>query len=436
MANQVPEERRRGGKRVTPVRPVPKWDDPAVLDQGRLYAELERVFDICHGCRRCASLCPAFNTLFELIDGSSTMGLDGLERGDYWRIVDLCHLCGRCYTERCPFVPPHRRNVDFPLLMLRARVVRFRGRRVTLRDRLLASPDRLGRLAAVPLLGGMARMAANSRTLRRMVRLSPDERLPAPWVGDGCGRRTRQEAGEPGVVLFATCSGSYGGSDPRSDLCAVLEHNSVAVAVLGGELCCGMARLQLGDLERVDRARRSNVPLLAQWVERGWSIVTTEPACLQLFRYWLPLLFPADQQLRLVADAMFDPFEYLLSLHREGRLNTTFVNHLGVVSCHLPCRVVVQDDRQPVVEVLGLVPGTHVELLGGCCGCAGGYSFKEELHHLAREMAGPMARRIRQVLPDHYGSTCPAAGRRMEHLLADGSRAEHPLSLLRLAYGI
>ncbi len=436
MANQVPEERGRDGKRPTLVRPVPKWDDPAVLDQKRLDGELERVFDICHGCRRCAGLCPAFDTLFELIDGSSTMGPDGLERGDYRRIVDLCHLCGRCYTERCPFVPPHRRNVDFPLLMLRAKVVRFRRGGITLRDRLLASPDRLGRLATVPLLGGMARMAANSRTLRRVVRLSPDERLPAPWSGDGCGRWTHQEAGKPGVVLFATCGGSHGSSDPRSDLCAILEHHSVAVTVLRGERCCGMARLQLGDLERLDRARRNNVPLLAQWLERGWSIVTTEPACLQLFRHWLPLLFPADRQLQRVADAMLDPFEYLLSLHRTGGLNTTFVNRLGVVSCHISCRTVVRNGRHPVEGILGLVPGTHVELLAGCCACAGGFSLKEELHRVAGEMAGPMVRHIRQVLPDHYGSVCPSAGRQMEHLLADGSNAEHPLSLLRMAYGI
>ena len=432
----MPEERRCGEERASPVRPVPDWSEPAVLDQGRLFAELERVFDICHGCRRCATLCPAFATMFELIDDSSTMGLDGLVWSDYWRIIDLCHLCDRCYAERCPFVPPHRRNVDFPLLMLRARAVRFRRRGAGLRDRLLASPDRLGSLAAVPLLGRLARAAAGSRTLRGMVRLHPDVQIPAPWNKGGCGQKAARSTDRPGVVLFATCSGSYGAPDPRSDLCAVLQHNSVTVTMLRGERCCGMARLQLGDLEQVDRARRGNIPLLAQWAERGWSIVTAEPACLQLFRRWLPLLFPSDEQVLRVADAMFDPFEYLLSLHGEGRLNTTFANRLGVVSCHLPCRVGVRNSRPPVTELLSLVPGTHVELVKGCGGCAGGYALKEELHHIAVEMVGPMAQRIRQVLPDHYGSTCPAAGRRMEYLLADGSRARHPLSLLRLAYGI
>ncbi len=422
-------DRRSCGER--PERPPPEWGSAAFADDGELFRELRRVFDICHGCRRCATLCPAFSTLFELIDDSCTMGLDGVERRDYWRVVELCHLCDQCYASRCPFIPPHERRVDFPLLMLRARVVGFRSGRTTLRDRLLASTDRIRRLTSVPLLGKLARLGANSRIMHGVLHLNPGARILPRWRSSG--RRAVAGAETAGVLLFATCSGDHGIPDPRSDLCAILEHNAIPVTLLHRERCCGMPRMQLGDLEGVEQARHANIPQMAQWVERGWSILTTEPSCLQLFRNWLPLLFPDDGQVRTVAAAIFEPFEYLRMLHREGRLNTSFRERLGVVNCHLPCRA---RGHGAVTEILELVPGTHVELLPGCGGCAGGYALKEELNHVAGQLVEPMVRRIRQVMPDHYGSLCPSFGRRIERGLADGSRAEHPLTLLRLAYGI
>ena len=92
---------------------------------------MERVFDICHGCRRCVSLCSAFPTLFDLVDESKTMEVDGVRQGRLLaRSSTSAISCDVCYMTKCPYVPPHPWNVDFPHLMLRGKAVRVRnGRR-------------------------------------------------------------------------------------------------------------------------------------------------------------------------------------------------------------------------------------------------------------------------------------------------------------------
>ena len=97
---------------------------PRSTTRRRSSKELHRVFDICHGCRRCFSLCQSFPTLFDAIDASPTLELDGVDKRVYWQVVEHCYLCDMCYMTKCPYVPPHPWNVDFPHLMLRAKAVR------------------------------------------------------------------------------------------------------------------------------------------------------------------------------------------------------------------------------------------------------------------------------------------------------------------------
>ena len=142
----------REGNLQAPTRHPLDWRDPEFYDEAALYKEQERIFEICHGCRRCVSLCGAFPTLFDLVDESSTMEVDGVAKADYWKVVDQCYLCDVCYMTKCPYVPPHPWNVDFPHLMLRAKAYRFRNRPVSARDRLLTSTDAVGKLATIPVV--------------------------------------------------------------------------------------------------------------------------------------------------------------------------------------------------------------------------------------------------------------------------------------------
>ncbi len=431
------------GSIKTPARRPLDWKNPGFRDEGMLFHELERVFDICYGCRRCLNLCNAFPTLVELVDESTTMELNGVAKQDYWKVVDNCYLCELCYATKCPYIPPHERNVDFPQLMLRAKAFNYSKRGAGFRDRLLASPDRIGRLATIPMVGRMINAAGNSHTLRSVLHLHPDAVLPV-YRRDTLRKRRRDlvsspfvtKSGDAGVVLFSTCYGNFNEPDLGEDLCAIFEHNATPVALAEKEHCCGMPKLELGDLDAVEKAKEANIPALAGWVDKGWSIVAPLPTCVLMFKQWLPLMFPDDPLVRKVRAAVFDPFEYLVLRKREGRLKTDFKHPLGVVSYHLPCHLRVQNAGMDTSDILSLIPGTHVEVIANCTGHDGSYAVKSEHYNKSMELARPVVDRVRQVIPDHYSSDCPMAGRQIEHGLANGSRVEHPLALLRKAYGI
>src|SRR3954462_11363801 len=116
----------REGSLQAPIRHPIDWKNPAFFDEGAAFQELERIFDICHGCRRCVSLCGAFPTLFDLVDAGTSGEVDAVDKQDYWKVVDQCYLCDLCSMTKCPYVPPHEWNVDFPHTMLRAKAIKFR----------------------------------------------------------------------------------------------------------------------------------------------------------------------------------------------------------------------------------------------------------------------------------------------------------------------
>jgi len=144
----VPKE----GNLQAPTRHPVNWKDPDYFNEAALYKELERVFDHCHGCRRCVSLCQSFPVLFDLVDESPTMEVDGIDKKDYMKVVDQCYLCDLCYMTKCPYTPPHEWNIDFPHLMLRAKAMKFKDGEVRRRDKILTSTDTVGKLAGIPII--------------------------------------------------------------------------------------------------------------------------------------------------------------------------------------------------------------------------------------------------------------------------------------------
>src|SRR5881396_2959516 len=172
----------REGNLQAPTRYRIEWKEPSYYDEASVEKELERVFEICHGCRRCVSLCNAFPTLFDLIDEGKTGEIDGVAKGDFGKVVDQCYLCDLCYMTKCPYVPPHPWNVDFPHLMLRAKAVKFRAGEATLRDRLLSSTDAIGKLAAIPVVAQVVnavnRNAAARSLMEKAIGVHPERKLP------------------------------------------------------------------------------------------------------------------------------------------------------------------------------------------------------------------------------------------------------------------
>ena len=440
----------REGSLEAPERHALDWKSPAFYDEEMLFDELERVFDICHGCRRCFSLCQSFPTLFDMIDESDSMELDGVAKHDYWKVVDHCYLCDMCFMTKCPYVPPHAWNLDFPHLMLRAKAVKFRNGEVKTRDKLLTSTDAIGRFAGIPIVVNVVNGANGSPAMRKIMEKTLGVHSEA-WVpryhSDTLAKRAARrapldQAGEPSadthgkVVLFGTCYGNY--NEPRigEDLIAVFEHNGIPVRLADGTRCCGMPKLELGDLEAVEQAKNVNIARLAALVEEGWDIVAPIPSCVLMFKQELPLMFPDDPQVLKVRDAIYDPFEYLMLRHKDGKLKTEFKNPLGKIAYHVACHLRVQNIGMKTRDLLEMVPDTTVEPIERCSGHDGTYAVKREFHADAVKICRPVVNRVAKSGADHYSSDCPMAGHHIGEGL-EGERApEHPLSLLRTAYGV
>ncbi len=446
-----PVDTQKEGNLEAPTRHPLDWQSEEFYDHEALFSELERVYDICHGCRRCVSLCNSFPTLFDLVDESSTLEVDGVDKDDYWKVVDQCYLCDLCYMTKCPYTPPHEWNVDFPHLMLRAKAVKYREGRVNTRDRLITSTDVVGRLASIPVVSTVVNSANRSPVFRKqldkLMGIHPGALLPEYHSATGRKRVAdhRSSVTEPApagrtrgrAALFATCYGNYNEPHLAEDLFKVFEHNGIEMTLAEKEQCCGMPKLELGDLEAVARAKDANIPVLARMIDEGWDIVAPVPSCVLMFKQELPLMFPDDPEVAKVKEHIFDPFEYLMLRHKDGLLKTDFKNSLGKIAYHASCHLRVQNMGLKTRELLELVPDTQIDTIERCSGHDGTYAVKSEFHETSMKICRPVVSRVQKAESDHYSSDCPMAGHQIENGLKDDEREpEHPLTLLRIAYGL
>ncbi|HXZ49085.1 MAG TPA: heterodisulfide reductase-related iron-sulfur binding cluster [Usitatibacter sp.] len=443
----------REGSLEAPTRHPIDWKSPDYLDEAKIVAEMERVFDICHGCRRCVSLCNAFPTLFDLIDEGPTGELDGVPHEKFQAVVDHCYLCDLCYMVKCPYVPPHPWNVDFPHLMLRAKAHEFRSGKLRhpVRDRMLSSTDRNGKLATIPVVVQAVNGAARSKPLRALgekaMAIDKDAWLPSfaakpfrshaaasPSLPVRDGERTPGKA-----AIFSTCYVNYNEPAIGHDLAKILAHNAIPYVLVAGEACCGMPKLEQGDLESVAKLKERNIPPMAALAREGYAILAPVPSCALMFKQELPLMFPDDEDVRAVRDAMFDPFEYLMARKRDGLLREDFPRPLGKVAYHVPCHTRVQKMGPRTKEALEAIPGTEVRVIERCSGHAGTYGVKAEFHATAMKIGRPVFGQVADFAPDFFASDCALAGHHIEEGLAAGkgkAELKHPLTLLRMAYGL
>jgi glycerol-3-phosphate dehydrogenase subunit C len=449
---------RREGSVEAPLRHPLEWRTPQFYDRAALEQELERVFDICHGCRRCFSLCNAFPTLFDAVDATAEGEVAGVDRKVFWEVVDHCYLCDMCFMTKCPYVPPHPWNVDFPHLMLRAKATRVRSEGLTLSERVLAATDMVGRLAGIPVVAEVVNAvnasAAGRAALEKTLGVERSAPIPAYHARGArkrlaaLGRVPRPGGSEPTddaqatagstgrVALFATCYGNRNEPELDEDLVAVFQHNGIRIVLLAQERCCGMPRLELGDLEGVAKLKEFNIPQLAAAIDAGFDIVAPIPSCTLMFKQELPLMYPEDAQVQRVAARVFDPCEYLMLRHAAGLLRTDFRTPLGKVSYHVPCHLRVQNLGLKTRDLLNLVPGTTVDTIERCSGHNGTYGVKRRFRAASMKIGRPVVQRVEGAAADHYGSDCPMAGHQIESGLTERRAPEHPLRLLRIAYGL
>ncbi len=444
------DQRREGGLEAPTRHPI-NWQNPDFWNEQSLTKELERVFDICHGCRRCFSLCNSFPTLFDAVDNSPTLELDGVDKKVFWEVVDHCYLCDMCYMTKCPYVPPHPWNLDFPHLMLRAKAVKFKKEGASFRDKLLSSPQQIGQFAGIPIVVQAVNAVNHNGVARKLMDktlgIHPDAVVP-DFHSDTARKRlkghepaktqvTTAEGTRGKVALYLTCYGNHNQPELVEDLVKVFEHNGVPVRLTPQEKCCGMPKLEMGDLETIRKNKDENIPMLAKLVDEGWDLVAPIPSCVLMYKQELPLMFPGDADVLKVRDAIYDPFEYLMLRHKAGKLKTDFKESLGKISYHVPCHQRVQNVGLKTKEALELVPDTKVEAIERCSGHNGTYAVKSEFHEVSMKIGRPVMDRVEGSGCNHYTSDCPMAGEQIQNGLKDRSKEpEPPMSLLRKAYGI
>jgi glycerol-3-phosphate dehydrogenase subunit C len=440
----------REGSLEAPTRHPLDWQKPDFYNEEKLLEEMERVFDICHGCRRCVSLCDSYPTLFDLVDESSTMEVDGVAKDDYWKVVDQCYLCDLCYQTKCPYVPPHEWAVDFPHLMLRAKAVQFKRGERKLSHKLLSNTRVQGAVGSLPVVNSVLNAGNRSKTVRKVMEkvmdLHPDAHLPA-FHSDTLRRREKKHQPVQAVVkkagatrgkvaLFATCYCNVNTPDVGQDLIRVFEHNGIPVRLTDKEACCGMPKLEQGDLATVDKYRRANIPELVRLIDDGWDIVAAIPSCVLMFKQELPLMFPDDADVQKVKQHIYDPFEYLAHRHKAGLLSTEFQQPLGKVVWQVPCHQRVQNIGPKTRDILALVPDTQVEMIERCSGHDGTYGVRASTFDKSQKIARPVINRTRKAEPDYLVSDCPMAATQIANGLELKNTETNPLTLLRKAYGI
>ena len=446
----------REGNLEAPTRHPLDWKNPDFYNEDSLNEELERVYDICHGCRRCVSLCNSFPTLFDLVDESETFEVDGVDKKDFMKVVDQCYLCDLCYMTKCPYTPPHEWNLDFPHLMLRAKAIKLRKGEVKTRDKILSATDTVGNLAGIPVVSSIVNAANNNglarKGLQKALGVHPDATLPKYHSNTGRKRiessslankysevkETDRTSGK--VAIFATCYGNRNEPHLLEDLSKVLDHNEIPVTLVDQEVCCGMPKLELGDLEAVEQAKNINIPEMVRKIDAGWDIIAPVPSCVLMFKQELPLMFPDDADVQKVKAHIFDPFEYLMLRHKKDLLNTNFKESLGKIAYHAACHLRVQNIGLKTRDLLKLIQDTDIETIERCSGHDGTYAVKDEYHEISMKICRPIVTKVQKSESNYYSSDCPMAGYQigngLNKALKDDSKPHHPLTLLRMAYGL
>ena len=443
----------REGSLEAPTRhPIP-WEEDTFTDPNAIDAELRRVFDICHGCRRCFNLCDSFPRLFDLIDDSESGELDTVDSKDFKSVVDACTLCDMCFLTKCPYVPPHEFDLDFPHLMLRYRAMEFKQGKVPKAHRQLTKTDRNGKLAGAvaPLANWSSnRKNVTTRTLLEMAAgVHKEAELPRFYgktFGKSEGDPAVQDAPSAGrkAVLYATCFVNYNNPGIGEAAQKVLAKNGVETKnVYPG--CCGMPQLEQGDIGQVAESARKVAAELLPWIDKGYDIIALTPSCSLMLKFEWPLILPGDENIKKLSGAVFDISEYVVEIAKENGLSGELEKIDGGVTVHLACHARAQNMGPKAAELLRLIPDTDVKVIERCSGHGGSWGVMRDNFDVAIKVGRPAARQAAETGHGVVVSECPLARdhmvQGMEKLSDDGKALElaavhHPIQVLAKAYGL
>ncbi|WP_169566829.1 heterodisulfide reductase-related iron-sulfur binding cluster [Sneathiella limimaris] len=444
----------REGSLEAPVRHPVDWQNPEFYNEEALDAELRRVFDICHGCRRCFNLCDSFPRLFDLIDESETEELDSVSSDTFKSVVDACTLCDMCFMTKCPYVPPHEFNLDFPHLMLRYRAVEQKKGETDFVSGQLAKTDRNGKLAKpVAPLANWATKRDNGLTrgiMEKTLHIHREAALPKYNNQTLMDRAKAQpiEINEQApafgrkVAIYATCFGNYNNPNIGEATRQVLAKNGVETEVVYPG-CCGMPLLEQGDIKAVTENAETVSKELCEWIDRGYDIIALVSSCALMLKFEWPLLSPENEKLKKLAESTFDVSEYIVDISKKEGLVEEMAPLDGPVAMHLACHARAQNMGAKGAEMLRLIPDTRVAVIEKCSGHGGSWGIMKDNFETAIKVGRTAAKNAMKSGATTVASECPLAS---EHLLqgiekqgadnADKFTAAHPIELMAKAYGL
>jgi glycerol-3-phosphate dehydrogenase subunit C len=439
------------GSTEAPTRHPIDWRSPSFYDQAAIDKEMERAFDICHGCRRCFNLCDSFPILFDMVDESATGEVDSLDpKKDFKKVVDACTLCDMCFMTKCPYVPPHSFDLDFPHLMLRYRAAEFKRGEVGFTTKQLARIDRNAKLAGpVAPIANWATKRGNSLTrpvMRAVLGVDADAGLPTYHVtpfSKGAGKNPPKPADAPAkgrkAVVYATCFVDYHQPTTGEAALHVLARNGVEAKVVY-PACCGMPFLEHGDIAQVAENARKVSAELCEWIDKGYDVITLTASCGLMMKFEWPLILPEDEKVKKLSKAIFDISQYMVDIAKKEGLAPGLAPIEGGVTVHMACHARAQNVGAKSAEMLGLVPGLKVDVVERCSGHGGTFGVMAETRPHALKVAKPAAALITQKGNATLCSDCPLACRHLVQVIgAEGNGAApkgtHAIEVFARAYG-
>ncbi len=441
----------REGSTEAPTRHPLDWRSEAFYDFLAINTELERVFDICHGCRRCFNLCDSFPRLFDMVDESDTGEVDGLDpANDYKKVVDACTLCDMCFMTKCPYVPPHEFNLDFPHLMLRYRAAEFRKSGASFAVKQLSKTDRNGKLAR-PVAGlanwGSSRSNALTRPLLETA-FGIDREAELPkfrsklFSGRNAADMPAVNADAPAhgrkAALYATCFVDYNQPSTGTAAEAVLRRNGVETEIVY-PACCGMPYLEHGDIAQVAAQANKVAGELLGWIDKGYDIVTLTASCGLMLKFEWPLILPEDENVKKLSAAVRDISEYVVDIAKNEGLAPGLSAIEGGVTVHMACHARAQNVGAKSADMLRLIPDTKVDTVERCSGHGGTFGILKETRRLAVKVAKPAVGQIKRKNNETLCSECPLACKHLVQVIEDGgdtvAASGHPIEIMARAYG-
>ena len=437
------------GSTEEPTRHPIDFEHPNFLNTEKLDAEMRRVFDICHGCRRCFNLCESFPKLFDMIDESENEDVESLSSDQFEPVVDACTLCDMCFMTKCPYVPPHEFDLDFPHLMLRYRAAQKKLNKLPFIPAQLAQIDRNAKIGVIlsSLINWVSNIKNNffRKILEFVTGIDMRVKLPVynsetftnyfkknkyPINSDAPSKNRK-------VVIYSTCFVNFNKKNTGVAALKVSKKNGVEVqeAYPG---CCGMPFLEQADLPKVvEQAKKVSKDLL-EWVEKGYQIITLTASCGLMLKFEWPLLLSNNENIKRLSKSVSDIDEYIVDIAQNEGLAEGLQEIDGGVTVHNACHARAQNMGIKARDMLKFIPNIKMDVVERCAGHGGTFGVMKKTHDLAVKVGKPTARQIKNKNNKYMASDCPLAGKHLKQLEIDtniaNDEALHPIELMAKSY--